>query len=88
MRLAANIGCEADVLANGEVREEDRSLWCIGQVAKVGWDVALICLQLLPATGSSVDEVHIGGRDEAAGGAEEGALSAAGGTKEDGPRGG
>jgi len=80
MRLVANVGGEGDVLADGEVGEEDGTLRGVSEVAAIGRD-AVEGLWL----GQGLGELHVGRGDETAGGAEDGALAAAGRTKEDGP---
>lgn len=84
VRLVANVGREGDVLADGKVREEDRALRGVGEVAAVGRD-AFERLRLVLWGGQRLGEGYVGGRDEAAGGAQDGALAAAGWTEEDGP---
>ena len=39
MWLVADVGCEGNVLADGEVREQDGTLRRVGEVAAVGREV-------------------------------------------------
>jgi hypothetical protein len=84
--LVADVGCERDVLADGEVREEDRTLGSVGEIAEMGGDAVVARLQLLPTCGDAAGEGYVGERNEAAGGAEDGAFAASGRAEEDGPR--
>jgi len=84
--LVADVGRKRDVLADGEVREEDGSLRGVGEVSSVSSDTAAVRLQVFPESGCAASEMHSGIGYEAASGAEDGTFAAAGGAEEDGPR--
>jgi hypothetical protein len=85
MRLAADVGREGDVLADGEVREQDGSLRSVGQIAAVRGDAAAVSLQLLPTAWNAAGKVYAGVRYQPAGRAKDRALAASGGAEDDGP---
>ena len=84
IRLVTDVGCEGDVLADGEVGEEDGALRSVREVAAVGRDL-VERLRSVCCAAEGLSELHVGGKDEAAGGAQDGTLAAARGSKEDGP---
>jgi len=73
VRLAADVRREGDVLAHGEVGEEDGALRSVGEMAAVGRET----VEFAEVAVEGLGEANVGGRNEAAGGAEDGALAAA-----------
>jgi hypothetical protein len=88
--MARCVGGEADILADGKVREEDRALRGVGEATQVGWGGSVSRLDFNPGRGAGgvFRELRRAARKEAAGSAEEGAFAASGGTEDDGPGGG
>ena len=76
MGFVADVGREGDVLPDGEVGEEDGALRRVSEIATVGRN-SLEGLWLVLWFGQSLGERYLGGRDEAAGGPQDGALAAA-----------
>ena len=73
--VMGGVGGEADVLTDGEMREEDCALGGVGNGAPVGREILLA-------------EIGFGFGKKAAGGAKDGALAAAGRAEDYGPWGG
>jgi len=58
MGLVADVGREGDVLADGEVWEEDGTLWSVGEIPVVGRD-AVERLRLVLWSGKSLSECYL-----------------------------
>jgi hypothetical protein len=73
-----DVGCEADIPDDGEMRKERRTLRGVGQIALLGWGRVMLALEFNPAARAHSCKVDADFREKTGHGAKDCTLAAPG----------